>query len=263
MQLGASVLGFFYGRGPESWPTLAEAVDEIRSLDNALGVEVWGARAHDQPMVEGQDLVDLVDACQGAAFTTVHIQGQHWSWNPATLRREIDFAHQLGAGTLVLHPVCLGLQVPDDRPDWPEIIRIADYAAKFGVCLAVENIFDSVWCLDRILEEIGDDPEETNVGICIDVGHAMMSKDAGRESVCNYLDRYASQLLHLHLHDNAGTCDEHLVPGQGAVDWPRVLAKIDAISFAGTAVVEAHLPGNSPIQCVKQALAFLKQAKSS
>ncbi|MBE0636405.1 sugar phosphate isomerase/epimerase [Candidatus Bipolaricaulota bacterium] len=260
MRFGASIWGFFYQRGPESWPTLAEAVDEIASLDKTLGVEVWGSRALDQPMVEGQELADLVDACQDAAFVTVHIQGQHWSWNPVTLRREVDFAHLLGAETLVLHPVCLGLQVPEDRPDWPEIVRIADYAAKFGVRLAVENIFDSVWCLDRILEELGDDPEDTNLGICIDVGHAAVSKDAGRESVCNYLDRYASQLLHLHLHDNSGMRDDHLIPGQGTIDWPRVMAKIRELPFTGTAVLEVHDPSATPKESLKRGLSFVKQA---
>lgn len=260
MQLGASIWGFYHQRDPESWPPLAGAVDEILSIDQDLGVEVWGSRALEAPMVAGEDLRDLVDACQQAAFVTVHIQGQHWSWSPANLRREIDFAHQLGAETLVLHPACFALVEDDDRPDWPEIVRIADYAAKFGVKLAMENMRNSIWLLDRILDEVGDDPEKTNLGICIDIGHANISEDAGRHPVANYLERYEGQLVHLHLHDNRGESDEHLLPGEGTVDWPHLLNCLQVFDFAGTAVVEAHEPQTPPKQFLGHGLAFLKQS---
>lgn len=259
MQLGVSIWGFYYQQDPESWPTLAEAVDEILTLDETLGVEVWGSRASDHPPVFGKELADLVYACKEAAFVTVHIQGQHWSWNPGTLRREIDFAHQLSATTLVLHPVCFGLVEDDDRPDWPEIVRIAEYAAKFGVQLAMENTKDSIWMLDRILDEVGDDPETTNLGICIDIGHANQSEDAGRHPVTNYLERYAGQLSHLHLHDNQGQDDEHCPPGSGTVDWPGVLAVLENIGFSGTAVLEMHKQDTPPRKSLGCSLEFLKQ----
>jgi len=235
-------------------------MDEVLRIDDALGAEVWGSQALDQPMVAGQDLADLVDACQDASFVTVHVQGQHWLWNPASLRHEIDFSHQLGAETLILHPVCFGLVEEDDRPDWPEIVRIAEYAAKFGVQLAVENMKDSIWALDRILDEVGDDPEETNLGVCIDIGHANQSSDAGRESVCNYLERYAGQLVHLHLHDNRGEHDDHLIPGEGNVDWPRAFNVLNRIGFTGTAVLEAYQQGVSPMEGLRRGIEFCKNA---
>ncbi len=247
MRFGASVWGFYDPQDPRTWPSLAEAVDEIVTLDDTLGVEVWGSRALDHPPVYGRELADLVSASGEAAFVTAHIQGQHWSWNPQNLRSEIDLAHQLGAETLVLHPVCFGLVEDDDRPDWPAIVRIAGYAAKFGVRLAMENMVDSIWALDRILDELGDDPEETNLGICIDVGHAHMSHDAGREPVPNYLERYAGQLIHVHLDDNHGESDEHLIPGDGTIDWPRTLATLDHIGFEGTAVLEVQPPSEMTV----------------
>ena len=260
MQLGNSIMGFYYQQDPRSWPTLPAAVRAVLAVDDSLGVEVWGAKALDQPPVEGDELVDLIETCRDAEFTTVHIQEQYWSWNPATLRREIDFAHHLGAKTIVLHPGCFGLVVEDDRPDWPEIVRILDYAAKFGVQLAMENLKDSIWALDRILDEIGDDPEETNLGICIDIGHANLSEDAGRHPVTNYLERYAGQLIHLHLHDNQGTSDDHLLPGEGTVDWPYVLEVLERLKYSGTAVFETRQHGLSPIENVNRALTYYRQA---
>lgn len=258
MKLGFSLWGFYHRQDPESWLTLPKAVKTVLAHDSSLGVEVWGSKGRDQPPVEGKELIDLAKACHHAEFTTVHVQGSHWSWNPGNLRHEVDFAHQLGAGTLVLHPACFGLVEEDDRPDWPEIVRIAEYAAKFGVMLAMENMKDSIRTLDRILDEIGDDPSETNLGICIDIGHANQSTDAGRHPVTNYLERYAGQLIHLHLHDNDGERDEHLLPGEGTVDWPRVIEVLDSIGFSGTAVLEAHQPGATPKICLERGIKFFE-----
>jgi len=260
MRLGASIWGFFHKQDPATWSSMAEAVDVVLRLDESLGIEIWGSRSREEAMVAGTKRAELADACQAAAFVTVHVQRQHWAWDPKTLRKEVDLAHQLRAETLVLHPVCFGLEDADDRPDWPEIVRIADYAAKFGVSLAVENIVDSVWSLDRILEELGDNPDETNVGVCVDVGHAALSKDAGLEPICNYLDRYAGQLLHLHLHDNTGESDDHLTPGEGSIKWARVFERIDRIGFSGTGVLEAHDPSITPRACLEQGLRFLGDA---
>ena len=258
MQLGVSLWGAFHQLDPATAPSLAEAVGAISRLDSGLGVEIWGSRFRDEDQVCGCALNRLVDACQDVGFVTQHIQGQHWSWNPEALRREVALAHRLGAETLVLHPICLGLRDERDRPDWPEIRRIADEAASQGVRLAVENMVDSMWILDRILETLGDDPEQTNLGICIDIGHAHQSQDAGREPICNYLERYASQLIHLHLHDNDGEDDAHLLPGEGTADWLRILQVLSRLGFEGTAVLEAHHPELSPMESVQRGLAYLR-----
>ena len=259
MRLGASSWGFYHGQDPASWATLPETVQGILAFDASLGVEIWGSKARDLPAVKGDELVGLIEACHDAEFTIVHIHGQYWSWNPTNLRREIDFSHHLSAENLVLHPVCFGLVEEDDRPDWPEIVRILEYAAKFGVRLVMENIKDSIWALDRILDEIGDDPEQTNLGICIDIGHANQSTDAGRHPVTNYLERYAGQLVHLHLHDNDGESDDHLIPGEGTVDWPSTLGVLETIGFSGTAVLEAYQENTSPYEVVRQGTEFFKR----
>ena len=114
--------------------------------------------------------------------------------------------------------------------------------------------------LDRILDEVGDDPETSNLGICIDLGHANQSVDAGRHPVTNYLERYAGQLCHLHLHDNHGKDDDHIAPGLGTIDWPQVLSVLSDIQFTGTAVLETHEINTPPKNFLKRGLSFLKQS---
>ncbi|MCK5827058.1 TIM barrel protein [Candidatus Bipolaricaulota bacterium] len=253
-------MGFYYQQDPQSWPTLPEAVRAVLAVDASLGVEVGDAKTLTGAPVAGAELAALIEACSDASYTTVHARMGFWNWNPTHLRQEIDFAQQLSAQTLVLHSGCFGLVVDDDRPDWPEIIRIAQYAAGRNVRLAMENLKNCIWVLDRILDEVGDDPEETNLGICIDIGHANQSDDAGRHPVTNYLERYAGQLNHLHLHDNGGTDDEHLLPGEGTVDWPGVLNVLERLNYSGTAVFETRQPGLSQIDNVNRALAYYRQA---
>jgi len=259
-RLGASVWGFFGRRSAQDWPTLPDAVRAILSIAPALGVEVWGSKSLDLPAAPGAELIELEAVCREAAFVTVHVRGVHMVWDPLGLRREIDFCGRVGSRMLVLHPVCLGLTRSSDRLDVPEIRRIAGYAAARGVRLALENSDDAIWLLDRVLDEIGDDPGQTNLGICIDTGHAHMSHDAGREPVANYLERYAGQLEHVHLHDNHGASDEHLVPGDGTIDWPRVLRVLEAIGYAETAVLEIHPVGESVSEGIRRGLAFLESS---
>jgi len=109
--------------------------------------------------------------------------------------------------------------------------------------------------LDRVLDEIGHDPARTNLGICIDVGHAHLAKDAGRQPIRNYLERYRGQLIHLHLHDNMQDEDDHRLPGEGSIDWPDLLRALGVIGYEGPAVLELHSPGD-PLTALKKGCEF-------
>lgn len=264
LRLGVSISGFFFGQSPENWPTLGNAVRTILELDPALGVEVHGAKALDLAGTSQEEENDLIRAVQDAPFVTVHVRGVHWTWNPKGLRDEIDFAGRLGAETLVIHPSSLGLTDFDDRPDYPEIRRIAAYAGQWGVRLALENITDDIWALDQVLDAVGDNPEKSNLGICVDVGHAALSSDAGRQPVRGYLERFAPQLRHLHLHDNHGDRDAHAALGNGTIDWPDALKTLDKIGFDGTAVLEVRSwIGEDPLPIIQAGLDHLRRAEAS
>ena len=263
LRLGVSISGFFFGQPPESWPTLGDAVRKVLEIDPSLGVEVHGAKSLDLPGTSQEEETDLIRAVQDAAFVTVHVRGTHWTWNPKGLREEIDLAGRLGAETLVLHPSSLGLTDFDDRPDFPEIRRIAAYAEQWGVCLALENIADDIWALDDVLDAVGDNPDKSNLAICVDLAHAALSTDAGRQPVRGYLERFAPQLRHLHLHDNDGDRDAHAAPGDGTIDWDDALKTLAKIGFDGTAVLEARSwVGKDPVPIIQAGLDHLRRIEA-
>ncbi len=258
LHLGASVWGYFAGRDSAAWPSVADAVRAIRAVDPRLGVEVWATRGSEDPDPGLVEESDIAAAVRGAPFVSVHARLGLWSWDPAGIRREIDFAARIGARTVVVHPATLGLEDETRVPDVPEIRRLIGYARRSGVWIALENITDSMRALDFALEI----SEDAALGVCIDVGHATLSRDAGRRPVRAYIERYRDRLVHLHLHDTLGEHDDHAVPGRGVIDWGDLARVLADVGFAGTAVVET-VPGRQagllerPDDAIREATRFL------
>lgn len=105
----------------------------------------------------------------------------------------------------------------------------AKVAQSFGVELAVENMivtkhFDGTeeWrycnCPDQLIELV-DAIDMQGVGFCFDVGHAHYMKEDLYHSVMRYGDR----LISIHVHDNDGSYDQHILPYSGQADWGRFL----------------------------------------
>jgi sugar phosphate isomerase/epimerase len=60
-----------------------------------------------------------------------------------------------------------------------------------------------------------------------------------------------SRILSLHVHDNHGTKDEHLWPGDGAIDWPATTKLLAELAKPPAVVLEPHYtlgdaPGDVP-----------------
>jgi len=243
IHLTGSTWGFFFNRKPEEWPTIAEAIEQL--IDSGFGVEVWTNRGWEEPWVSPELAQQIKAACAGASHVSVHTRPENWQWNPHGLSDEVELCALIGANALILHPSSLGLDDPfSSRPDFPGIMRLAAVARKQGVRLVLENTPDTMSALDLALDEIGDDPEKTNLGICIDVGHAYISQDAGREPIRNYIERYKGQLVHLHLHDNFGDADEHLPIKDGSIDWQNLADTLKAVEYHGPAVLELQSQGD-------------------
>ena len=71
-------------------------------------------------------------------------------------------------------------------------------------------------------------------GWCYDTGHA---KSLGYAPA---VLRDCIPPLSLHIQDNHGHGDDHLRPGDGAIDWDDVLSCLRDCGYAGEFVLEAH-----------------------
>jgi sugar phosphate isomerase/epimerase len=81
----------------------------------------------------------------------------------------------------------------------------------------------------------------TNVGICLDLGHAHFCQSVS-EAIATLGDRIGS----VHVHDNHGMKDEHLWPGNGTIDWPAATKALNALAKPPVAVLEISYTLSDP-----------------
>ena len=139
----------------------------------------------------------------------------------------------------VVHPGYLspyGVQVPQQAymTNLASIRELCDFAADFGILIAVENMpnFPKIFGkypdeMQEMLDAVG----SHNVGFTFDVGHA---NTVGL--VDEFLDQLGERISHVHIHDNMGKKDEHLPLGEGTVNWKQVMEKLS--NYNGIFVTE-------------------------
>lgn len=98
--------------------------------------------------------------------------------------------------------------------------RLARMQEEHGVRIAVENMGSWEVCHFRdtaLLPAIRD----LGLGFCLDIGHAHLN---------GMLEEFlrVGDPDHVHIHDNHGTNDDHLAPGEGGIDFPRVAESLPA-----------------------------------
>jgi sugar phosphate isomerase/epimerase len=102
------------------------------------------------------------------------------------------------------------------------LVELAEYAGQLGIRLGLENRYHYLeipsWDeLGQLLEAVGDE----RMGFWYDVGHAHTLERLGFYAHEAWLQRYASRMIGVHLHDVIGLKD-HQAPGSGEVDWKLV-----------------------------------------
>ena len=127
------------------------------------------------------------------------------------------------------------------------IQELGEMAAKVGVKLALEVIPNSLSSAESLVSFIERDLEGADVGICMDVGHAFLMGD-----LADAIEICAEHVVATHLHDNKRKHDDHLAPGEGAIDWPATLMALQKIGYEGAWMFEVANT-SSPVQVLKQA----------
>ncbi|MCQ2556181.1 MAG: sugar phosphate isomerase/epimerase [Clostridia bacterium] len=106
---------------------------------------------------------------------------------------------------------------------------LCNYAEKLGVKIAFENTRKKGY-LEYVMENI----KNKNVGVCFDSGHAH----------CHFKDDFdfaifKNRIFAVHLHDNHGEKDEHLLPFDGTINWQKVIAGLKLANYTGPITLES------------------------
>ncbi len=167
---------------------------------------------------------------------------------------------ELGGFAAIVHPTgssSLGEFVEADLQRRTAAFRrsldaLCAQADRLGVRIACENLQHKheprPLCRMEELRAVVDHYPPT-VGICLDTGHAHNNGlDPADEA------RIAGErLIALHFQDTDALEDRHWIPGQGTIDWRRVLAALVEIDFRGARTFELAARGATPAQVAAQA----------
>lgn len=140
------------------------------------------------------------------------------------IKRTLEAAERLPFRFLVLHLALEHDEYGLDRFDaaFTSLEHLCIFAKERGVGLLLENAPGEINTPVRLLEFL-DYTHLRNVGICFDAGHAHLAGNA-REAFGVLRERTAS----IHLHDNRGEKDDHLMPFEGGIDWPGLMQDLSA-----------------------------------
>ena len=82
------------------------------------------------------------------------------------------------------------------------------------------------------------------------MGHANIAGD-----VVDAIETCSGHIVATHLHDNRGKRDEHLVPGQGTIDWEGALMAFQKVGYDGAWMLELAPADDAPAVLKKAARA--------
>lgn len=152
------------------------------------------------------------------------------------IKRALEAAEQIPFRFLVVH---LGEREDTWSPRALEfsitaLEHLRAFANPLGVKLLVENLQNEVTQPAHILE-ILTAGHFTDIGVCLDVGHAHLG-----EGVAPALAELKDRIRSSHLHDNRGERDEHLWPGDGTIAWDETWEGLKAAPQTPAGVLEIH-----------------------
>ena len=162
-------------------------------------------------------------------------------WTEA-MKKSIFGTHVLGCHRFVVHPLMPYYDTAEGAEEvWALneafVAELADYAAQYGVTVCVENLPFPKYPLTTVEQvcTLVDKVNRSNLKVCLDVGHAAIFYGADVGAAVRYI---GNRLEAVHVHDNMGEQDEHLIPGDGIVDFDGFCAALKEIGFSGVISLE-------------------------
>lgn len=184
----------------------------------------------------------------GIEFSQVHAPWPTDDTSERSRIKRLEYMKKAVRGTsildgkyLVIHPIMPNHDFEED-PDLTEKLNeeffreICTYAKPYNVGICMENMPMTELRLSSVKKtaEFVKRLDLTNFFICLDTGHANIFGDDCGEDVrlCD------GRLKVLHVHDNNGLTDEHILPYLGTIDWASFKSALSDTSFGGVISME-------------------------
>lgn len=181
----------------------------------------------------------------GGTFTNL-VEGLTLDSFVGLAERSLRTAAILGIPWVVFHPSDIA---KDGQETYQEILdfninfyrRLIPVLEETGVGIALENVcyvpgFNRCFAIAEELIQLIDALDHRLIGACWDTGHAHVQL-VDQAAAFRML---GSRLKALHIHDNDGARDQHLLPYQGTIDWSSLVGALKEIQYGGDFTYEAH-----------------------
>lgn len=273
MLIGYNTNGFAHHRLVDALPILAElgyksaAITLERAhLDPPDQRGVPGCVELLAPLLESTGLRATIET--GARFVLdpwrKH-QPTLLSANPVEATQRLEFlkASVDVAAEVMAESVSLWSGVADDEAPvsvlWDRLrerlLELLDYAGARGVRIAFEP--EPGMFIDTMarFEELTDRLAHPSLGLTLDVGHVMCLDDGLIE---RHVKRWRERLWNVHIEDMRRGVHEHLMFGEGEIDFDLVSGALTGIGFAGSIHVELSRHGHMAVEAARKSMAFLR-----
>ncbi len=168
-----------------------------------------------------------------------------------------------GIKSIVIHPGMLNFK-DSNRSTYKSnslhsLKLVTLFAQELGVRVVIEN---------PPPPELGSEPDEFmeifsglkdyGPGFCLDTGHAFITE----KGIDGFLDTGLFP-LEIHISDNQGKSDEHLLPGEGSIEWDKLFKRLHGLFGNKMSDITLNLelgrfPGTDKLSALKNRFEMLK-----
>ena len=174
------------------------------------------------------------------------------------LRHAIDIAAELDSDCVSLWSGSIRDEVTAEEA-WKRLVtgltHVVEYAERRGVTLGFEPepgmLIDTTNSFADLLDRI----DSTCLGLTVDIGHLHC---LGELPISQILGRWRERIVNVHIEDMCRGRHEHLMFGEGEIDFPNVIASLRAIDYRGGVHVELSRHSHEGPCAARRAYNFLK-----
>ena len=228
---------------------LQDAIDQTAAFGYD-GIDIWGGRPHAfRRDLSEADCLELRRQTERlglavASFIPAQFRYPTCLCSPipaihedsiAYIQDSILTASRLGAPIV---SVCPGhtLRGQSQQDGWEKLkfslLRICQFASVYRIKIAIEpadhyetDLVNTIADAARLIAET----DMANLGVLLDSGHVHVSA----EPMADAFKAAGDRLFHIHIDDNLGKRDQHLIPGEGNIDFAEFYRLVTASGYRG------------------------------
>ncbi len=202
----------------------------VRADADAVGIELFSIHSH---MHSDFDISSLDKESNRRAL-------EEFCWL-------IDEISEIGIDKIVIHPT--HTPEPFDQACRGEKIKhamecldtLAEYAYKRGVWIALENLPRT--CLANTVDEhLYMLSANDKLRACFDFNHSLIDDTA------DVIKKLGNKIITVHVSDRDNINERHWMPGEGVLDWKRIIDAFNTIGYNGAWIYEIGFNARSTIQ---------------